>query len=118
MNLRILPLGIKNRSKTELPALIALEAIGQDWFNDNHRCDLVAIAMVSQLMSSTTNEIHIVSEELISFLQKPILDKDEIRSSVIKINMWLQKQPNGRVQAAIDKLLGRKPKSALQRMYG
>ena len=43
---RLLPLGIKDPIKTELPALVALEAIGKPWYNETHQSDLLAIALV------------------------------------------------------------------------
>jgi hypothetical protein len=33
------------------------------------------------------------------------LQVEEIRPRVIAVNQWLQRQPNGRIQGAIDKLL-------------
>jgi hypothetical protein len=105
MTTNILPLGIKNRTKTELPALIALEAIGQDWFSESHRFDLMSIALVSQLLTIRGSEIHLASSALVSMLESPTLDAKEIRPPTIMINTWLQKQPNCRVQAAITKLL-------------
>lgn len=106
------PLGIKNRTKTELPALIALEAIGQSWFNEDHRCDLMSIALVAQLMTLEGSEIHAASCELISLLAPDALDIDQVRPVVVVLNTWIQKQPNSRVQGAIDTLLGCAPKKS------
>lgn len=107
MNQQILPLGIKNRSVTELPALIALEAIGQPWFNEDHRCDLMSIALVAQLMVEKGSEVHIASCELIELLGPDELELASLEPLVVAINTWLQRQPNERVQVAIDRLLGR-----------
>lgn len=118
MSSQILPLGIKNRTKTELPALIALEAIGQPWFTEDHRCDLMSIAMVAQLMVEQGSEIHVLSCELIALLGPDELDVGQLRVVVVTINSWLQRQPNGRVQVAINRLLGRAPKASARRAHG
>lgn len=118
MTSKILPLGIKNRTKTELPALIALEAIGQPWFNEQHRCDLQSIALISQLISGEGGEIRAASCELISLLEPDDLDIDKVRPVVVTINTWFQTQPNGRVQAAIDRLLRRAPTKLHRRAHG
>jgi hypothetical protein len=102
---RLLPLGIKNPIKTELPALVALEAIGKPWFGETHRSDLLAIALVSQILAVEGSYIHIVAGELISALETGELKIDEIRPVVIDISAWLQVQDNGRVDAAIATLL-------------
>jgi hypothetical protein len=107
MATHILPLGIKNRMKTELPAFIALEAIGQTWFCESHRFDLMSIALVSQLMTAQGNEIHTAASTLVSLLEVRSLDVEEIRPLVMVISEWLQRQPNCRVQAAIIKLSAR-----------
>src|ERR1035437_9125491 len=118
MRSQILPLGIKNRTKTELPALIALQAIGQPWFTEEHRCDLMSIALVAQLVSEERGEIRTASCELISLLGPDDLDIDKLRPVVVTINTWIQRQPNGRVQAAVDRLLGRAPTKLQRRAYG
>ena len=105
MRKRLLPLGIKNPIKTELPALVALEAIGKAWFSETHRSDLLAIALVSQILATDGSYIHMVAGELISALQAVELKIDEIRPLVIDISAWLQVQDNGRVDTAIATLL-------------
>ena len=105
MKKRLLPLGIKNRIKTELPALVGLEAIGKPWFNESHRSDLLAIGLVSQVLALEGSYIHVIAGELISLLQFDELKIDEIRPLVLDISAWLQVQPNGRVDAAIATLL-------------
>jgi len=102
---RLLPLGIKDPIKTELPALVALEAIGKPWFNETHHSDLLAIALVSQILTGQGSYIHTIADELISALQVPELNIDEIRPLVIDISAWLQVQENGRVDTAITTLL-------------
>ena len=117
MNSQILPLGIKNRTKTELPALIALEAIGQPWFSEDHRCDLMSIAMVVQFMVEQDSEMHAMSCELVSLLGPDELDIEQLRPLVVTLNCWLQRQPNGRVQASINRLLGHVPKASAKRAH-
>jgi hypothetical protein len=107
---RLLPLGIKNPIKTELPALIALEAIGKPWFNETHGSDLLAVALVSQLMAVEGSYIHIIAGELIVALQAASLDIEVIRPMVIDISAWLQVQDNARLDKAIATLL--KPQRA------
>ena len=106
---RLLPLGIKDPIKTELPALMAVEAIGKPWFNETHLSDLLAIALVSQLLAVAGSYIHIIAGELIAALQRPELDIEEIRPLVIDISAWLQVQDNGRVDTGINKLLKSQP---------
>jgi hypothetical protein len=105
MRKRLLPLGIKNPTKTELPALIALEAIGQPWFGESHLSDLIAIALVSRLLAKEGSYIHMIAGELMSFIDGGDLKLDDVRPVVIDMLAWLRVQPNGRVQAAIDTLL-------------
>ena len=105
MRKRLLPLGIKNPIKTELPALVALEAIGNAWFSENHRSDLLAIGLVSRILAVEGSYIHLVAGELIAALQAAELKIDEIRPLVLDISAWLQVQDNGRVDTAIATLL-------------
>ena len=106
MRTKLLPLGIKNPLKTELPTLIALEAIGQPWFCETHRSDLQAIGLVAGILAAEGSEIHLVSRALLSALEAEEMDIESMRSLVMNVSAWLQKQPNVRVQAAIDRLLG------------
>ena len=105
MKERLLPLGIKNPVKTELPPLIALEAIGQPWFNEGHLADLTALALVTQILAPAGSDAYDVAGDLLAQLSAAALDIDEIRPRVIGISLWLQRQPNGRVDAAIRRLL-------------
>jgi hypothetical protein len=109
---RLLPLGIKNPIKTELPALVGLEAIGKPWFGENHRSDLLAIALVSQVIAPPGSYIHTIADELVAHLKAVEPKIDEVRPLVIDISAWLQVQPNGRVDDAIDKLMRRQHVSA------
>ncbi len=111
MRKQLLPLGIKNPTKTELPALIALEAIGQPWFGDSHRSDLLAMALVSQILAEETSYIHTIAGELIDFLAAGELDIDELRPIVMDINTWIQAQSNSRIDAAIEQLVRQERKS-------
>lgn len=112
MKKRLLPLGIKNQTKTELPALVALEAIGQSWFSESHRTDLLAIGLVSQILAAEGSYIHLIAGELVSFLGAGELNIDEVRPVVMDITAWLQVQPNGRVDEAIEQLLRQEARSA------
>jgi hypothetical protein len=105
MATNILPLGIKTRAKTELPALIAREAVGKDWFSESHRFDLMSTALVSQLLTMQGSDIHLASSALVSMLDSQPLDAEKLRPPTILINTWLQKQANCRVLATITKLL-------------
>lgn len=102
---KLLPLGIKKRTTTELPALIALEALGQPWFCEQHLTDLMALAMVCQLASEPESEVHGYACELFELLGQEPLDGERIRPLVVVTNDWTQRQPNGRIQDAIDRLL-------------
>ncbi|TVO58787.1 hypothetical protein [Denitromonas halophila] len=102
---KLLPLGIKKRTTTELPALIALEAIGQPWFCEAHLTDLMALSMVCQVASEAGSEVNTVALELLDLLGKEPLDGAVIEPLVVFANDWMQRQPNGRIQDAIDRLL-------------
>ncbi|KAA3654594.1 MAG: hypothetical protein DWQ11_03415 [Proteobacteria bacterium] len=102
---KLLPLGIKKRTTTELPALIALEAIGQPWFCEAHLTDLMALSMVCQVAAEPDSEVHGAALELFDLLGKDPLDAPAIKPLVVFTNDWMQRQPNGRIQDAIDRLL-------------
>jgi len=104
--------------KTELPALVALEAIGECWFDDRHRCDLMALALVSQQLAKEGSDIQAASIMLAAQLEIDPLRKEDVRHSVVTINTWLQRQSNGRIQSAIDKLFATISKKAPARKYG
>lgn len=105
MKERLLPLGIKDPVKTELPALVALEAIGQSWFGDAHLAELRAIGLIAELTGGEAGGVRAMAGELLALLDRGALDVATIRPLVMELTGWLQRQPNGRVQAAIEKLL-------------
>ncbi|MCB1886695.1 MAG: hypothetical protein KDH20_03710 [Rhodocyclaceae bacterium] len=109
---KLLPLGMKNQVKTELPALIALEAVGQPWFCDDHLTDMMSVAMVCMVLAEPEGEIHEAASRLFVELGKPELDADVLRPLLGKTSVWLQRQPNGKVERAIDQLLGTHCKGA------
>jgi hypothetical protein len=98
--------------KTELPALIALEAIGQPWFNEGHRSDLQAIALVSQVLAEEESYIHLIGGELLAHLAANKLEVETLRPVVTDILAWLQTQPNGHIQDAIETLLKKDARDA------
>ncbi|MCZ4306752.1 hypothetical protein O4G98_18625 [Zoogloeaceae bacterium G21618-S1] len=102
---KLLPLGIKKRTTTELPALIALEAIGQPWFCEAHLTDLMALSMVCQVASEAGSDVNTAALELLDLLGKEPLDGAAIEPLVVFANDWMQRQSNGRIQDAIDRLL-------------
>lgn len=105
MKKRLLPLGIKNQIKTELPALVALEAIGKPWFCEQHLTDLMALAMVCQVAADEGSAEHEAACRLFAVLSAPRLDPAVIGPLVAVTNGWVQRQPNGRIQAAVDRLM-------------
>ncbi|MCB1955036.1 MAG: hypothetical protein KDG55_05135 [Rhodocyclaceae bacterium] len=103
---KLLPLGIKNQVKTELPALVALEAVGQPWFCEAHLTDMMSVAMVCMVLAEAGSDIHAAASTLFVELGKEQLDAEVLRPLVGKTSVWLQRQPNGKVERAIDELLG------------
>ena len=98
----LLPLGIKNRVQTELPALVALTAIGEPWFSGAHQTDLLAVALVvrelappDSLQTQCAAELQRLTEQLIT-----IENKCEIAVNLAECLPWLQLQPNSRIQRA------------------
>ena len=102
---KLLPLGVKRRTTTELPALIALEAIGKPWFCEAHLTDLMAVSMVCQVAAAPSSEVHDAALALFDLLGKEPLDVREIEPLLMFANDWMQRQPNGRIQDAIDRLM-------------
>jgi len=101
---KLLPLGVKKRTTTELPALIALEAIGKPWFCEAHLTDLMAVSMVCQVAAEPGSEVN-AALELFDLLGKEPLDAKQVEPLLMFTNDWIQRQPNGRIQDAIDRLL-------------
>jgi hypothetical protein len=102
---KLLPLGVKKRTTTELPALIALEAIGKPWFCEAHLTDLMAVSMVCQVAAEPGSEVHQAALELFDLLGKEPLDAEAVGPLLMFTNDWVQRQPNGKIQDAIDRLL-------------
>lgn len=99
----VLPLGIKNRTRTELPALVALTAIGEPWFSGEHQTDLLAVALVVRELAPTGSlqaqcaaELQRLCEQLIT-----MENKVGIALNLAECLPWLQLQPNYRVQRAL-----------------
>ena len=105
---KLLPLGIKKRTTTELPALIALEAIGKPWFCEAHLTDLMAVSMVCQVAAEPGSEVHVAACELFELLGREPLEFSRIEPLVVFTNDWVQRQPNGRIQDAIERLMVQK----------
>jgi len=102
---KLLPLGVKKRTTTELPALIALDAIGKPWFCEAHLTDLMVVSMVCQVAAEPGSEVHSTALELFDLLGKDPLDAQQIEPLLMAANDWMQRQPNGKIQDAIDRLL-------------
>lgn len=99
----VLPLGIKNRFQTELPALVALTAIGEPWFSTDHQSDLLAVALVvremapaGSLQAECAVELQRLCEQTIS-----IETKVQIALNLAECLPWLQLQSNARIQRAL-----------------
>lgn len=105
----VLPLGIKNRTKTELPALVALTAIGEPWFSDQHQSDLLVVALVVRELAPAGSPEAACAAELQRQCEQPIAKEHKVR---IALNLaeclpWLQMQPNARVERAIRAIAAR-----------
>ena len=100
---KVLPLGIKNRQRTELPALVALTAIGESWFSSQHQSDLLAVALVVREMACPESLQHQCAVTLQGLCEQAIIadDKVEIALNLAECLPWLQLQSNARVQRAI-----------------
>lgn len=99
----VLPLGIKDRQRTELPALVALNAIGQPWFCSQHQTDLLAVALVVRELAPPGSLEADCALQLQGLCEKAIVaeDKVAIALSLAECLPWLQMQSNSRVQKAI-----------------
>lgn len=105
----VLPLGIKNRLQTELPALVALKAIGETWFSSQHRSDLLAVALVVRQMAPAASPQAQCAAGLQHLCEQTITreHKVEIALNLAECLPWLQMQPNSRVQRALRAVLAR-----------
>lgn len=99
----VLPLGIKNRMQTELPALVALTAIGESWFCGTHRADLLAVALVVREMAPAGSLQACCAAELQRQCEQPITadDKLGIALNLAECLPWLQVQQNHRIDQAL-----------------
>jgi len=102
----VLPLGIKNRVKTEMPALVALTAIGEPWFAPEHQSDLLAVALVvaemapeGSLQANCAAALQRLCEQTIT-----IENKVEIALNLAECLPWLQLQQNHHVERALQRV--------------
>lgn len=105
----VLPFGIKNRMQTELPALVALTAIGEPWFCDVHQNDLLAVALVvselaepSSLQAESAFALQRLCEDPITLEQKA-----DVALHLAECLPWLQLQTNPRIQRALQAITAR-----------
>lgn len=112
----VLPLGIKDRMQTELPALVALTAIGEPWFSDQHQSDLLAVALVTHelappgsLQAQCAAELQRLCEQTIT-----IEHKVKIALNLAECLPWLQVQSNTRIERALRSVMNRYLASAAQ----
>ncbi|GAB2181442.1 hypothetical protein DLREEDagrD3_16650 [Denitratisoma sp. agr-D3] len=103
----VLPMNAKNRVKTELPALLALEAIGETWFSPQHQMDLLAVALVVTELAEPDSVQAICAAELQRLCSAPITleEKVDVAMKLAECLPWLQLQQNVRVQAALEKMI-------------
>ena len=105
----VLPLSIKNRVRTELPALVALTAIGEPWFSHEHQADLLAVALVVRelapeggLQAQCAAALQRLCEESIT-----MANKADIALNLAECLPWLQAQANFQVLRALKAVLAR-----------
>lgn len=105
----VLPLGIKNRTRTELPALIALTAIGEPWFSEQHQTDLLVVALVVREMAEAGSLQATCAAELQKLCEQTITldNKADIALNLAECLPWLQLQSNTHVDQAIQALAAR-----------
>lgn len=125
----VFPLGIKDRVKTELPALVALTAIGEPWFSEQHQTDMLAVALVvrelapaGSLQAQSATELQRLCEQIIR-----AENKVEIALNLAECLPWLQVQPNFRIERSLQTVAARQlalaaqacpiPASALTRAF-
>lgn len=105
----VLPLGIKDRVKTELPALVALTAIGEPWFSDQHQADLLAVALVTSELAPPESPQEKCAAELQRLCSQAITmeSKVDIALNLSECLPWLQVQSNTHVERAIRTVVAR-----------
>lgn len=103
----VLPLGIKDRFQTELPALVALSAIGEPWFSGEHQSDLLAVALVVREMAPADSLQSVCAAELQRLCEQEITleQKVEIALNLAECLPWLQVQSNARIQGALQAVM-------------
>ena len=106
----VLPLGIKDRVKTELPGLVALSAIGETWFSGQHQADLLAIALIVRELATVDSHQAQCSSELQRLCEAPITlaNKLDIALNLAECLPWLQLQPNTRILQALNTVAARR----------
>jgi hypothetical protein len=99
----VLPLGIKNRLVTELPALVALSAIGEPWFSGTHQSDLLAVALVVREMAPENSLQALCAAELQRLCEQSVTrdQKVDIALNLAECLPWLQLQQNHRIDRAL-----------------
>lgn len=99
----VLPLGIKDKIKTELPALVALSAIGEPWFSGTHQADLLAVALVVRELAPADSLEARCAAELQRLCEQPITleQKVDIALNLAECLPWLQLQQNHKVERAV-----------------
>lgn len=105
----VLPLGIKNRMQTELPALVALTAIGHTWFSDQHQTDLLAVALVVQEMAPAASLQSLCATELQRLCEDTITNehKAAVALNLAECLPWLQMQQNFKIDRALQAVAAR-----------
>lgn len=105
----VLPLGIKNKLKTELPALVALAAIGEPWFSDQHQSDLLVVALVVRELAAADSLPAQCAAELQRLCEQPITRdrKVDIALNLAECLPWLQLQQNHQIGRAIEAIAAR-----------
>lgn len=105
-----LPFSVKNRIRTELPALVALSAIGEPWFSSEHQSDLLAVALVVRELAAEGGLQAQCSAALQALCEEPITlaNKVDIALSLAECLPWLQDQPNARILRALKAVVARR----------
>ncbi len=107
---KTLPLNIKNRVQTELPALVALTAIGEPWFSAEHQADLLAVALVVHELAPEGGLQSQCSAALQFLCEEPITmaNKVDIALNLAECLPWFQEQTNSRVLRALKAIAARR----------
>lgn len=105
----VLPLGIKNKVKTELPALVALTAIGEPWFTEQHQSDLLAVALVVGELAEPDSIQAQCAAELRRLCEQDVTleNKVDIALNLAECLPWLQLQQNHRIERALEAVASR-----------